>query len=78
MVTLKPYCSITRAIREGFLAAVFDRKSHGISHTRSALLFFLAVVEDSSVEGDEEIAREPNDCPSGFEYGAPGVSIFEC
>jgi hypothetical protein len=64
MVTLKPYCSITRAIREGFLAGVFDRKSHGIYrvavrwHTRSASLFFLVVVQDSSVEGDEEIARE--------------------
>jgi len=28
------------------------------SHTRSALLFFMMVVEDTSVEGDEEIARE--------------------
>jgi hypothetical protein len=29
-----------------------------LSHTRSALLFLLVVVEDSSVAGDEEIARE--------------------
>ncbi len=63
MVTLKPYCSILRAIREGFLAGVFDRKSHGISHTRSAWLFFVVVVEDTSVEVDEEIAREQERLP---------------
>jgi hypothetical protein len=58
-----------------FIALAFDRML--FPHCSS----FLVVVQDSSVEGDGEIAREHEYRRNVFEYwggGSAGASIFEC